>query len=81
MPKTSHEPVRTCVACRLEAGRRALVRFVRSSEGVVVEDPTGRAPGRGAYLHDDPDCRQLALKKHALERALRLRTSKKGDNP
>jgi predicted RNA-binding protein YlxR (DUF448 family) len=38
-----------------------------------VEDPTGRAPGRGAYLHDDPDCRALALKKRSLERALRTR--------
>jgi predicted RNA-binding protein YlxR (DUF448 family) len=40
---------------------------------VVVEDATGRAPGRGAYLHDDPDCRALALKKRSLERALRTR--------
>jgi uncharacterized protein len=73
MPKTAHEPARTCVGCRLEAGKRALVRFIRNPEGGVVEDPTGRAPGRGAYLHDDPDCRALALKKRSLERALRAR--------
>ena len=87
MPKTGHEPARTCVACRHEAGKRTLVRFTRNSEGVVVEDPTGRAPGRGAYLHDDPDCRALALKKRSLERALRtgwrrrlrrFKTGKKG---
>jgi predicted RNA-binding protein YlxR (DUF448 family) len=73
MPKTAREPARTCVACRREAGKRTLVRFTRNSEGVVVEDATGRAPGRGAYLHDDPDCRALALKKRSLERALRTR--------
>jgi uncharacterized protein len=75
MLKTAHEPARTCVACRDEAGKRTLVRFTRNSEGVVVEDPTGRAPGRGAYLHDDPDCRALALKKRSLERALRTRAA------
>jgi hypothetical protein len=73
MPKTGHEPTRTCVACREEAGRRTLVRFTRNSDGAVVEDPTGRAPGRGAYLHDDPDCRALALKKRSLERAFKTR--------
>ena len=73
MPKTGHEPARTCVACRQESGKRALVRFTRDADGVVLEDPTGRAPGRGAYLHDDPDCRALALKKRSLERALRTR--------
>jgi len=71
VPKTRREPVRTCVACRQEAGRTALVRFVRDGEGTIVEDPTGRAPGRGAYLHDDPACRELALKRRSLERALR----------
>ena len=73
MPRTGHEPARTCVGCRLEAGKRALVRFIRNAEGVVVEDPTGRAPGRGAYLHDDPACRELASRKRSLERALRGR--------
>lgn len=73
MPKTRREPVRTCVACREEAGKRGLVRFVRDAGGTIVEDPTGRAPGRGAYLHDDPSCRELALRRKSLERALRQR--------
>ena len=58
-----------------------LVRFVRDAAGAVIEDPTGRAPGRGAYLHDDPGCRALALRKRSLERALRLKNTQKGDNP
>jgi predicted RNA-binding protein YlxR (DUF448 family) len=77
MPKTSVEPIRTCVACRKEAGKRGLVRFVRSEAGEIVEDPTGRAPGRGAYLHDDPGCRELAAKRRSLERALRASNSAK----
>jgi hypothetical protein len=81
MPKTRHEAVRTCVACRQEAGKGILVRFVRDPAGAVVEDPTGRAPGRGAYLHVDPACRALALKKRSLERSLRLKKPQRGDNP
>ena len=73
MPKTGREPVRTCVACRQESGKKRLIRFTRNAGGAIVEDPTGRAPGCGAYLHDDPDCRALALKKRGLERALRTR--------
>ena len=71
MPSQRHEPVRTCVGCREEAGKRGLVRLVRGSDGVVRRDPTGRAHGRGAYLHDDPACLELARKRRALQRALK----------
>jgi len=71
MPIQRREPVRTCVACRQEAGKRTLVRVVRDAGGVAALDPTGRAPGRGAYLHRDPSCLEMARKKKALERALK----------
>jgi predicted RNA-binding protein YlxR (DUF448 family) len=65
------EPVRTCVACRQEAGKRSLVRVVRSAAGAAAVDVTGRAQGRGAYLHRDPSCIEIARKKKALDRALK----------
>ena len=71
MPIQRREPVRTCVACRQEAGKRTLVRVVRDAGGGAALDPTGRAPGRGAYLHRDPSCLEMARKKKALERALK----------
>jgi predicted RNA-binding protein YlxR (DUF448 family) len=71
MPIKRREPVRTCVACRQEAGKRTLVRVVRDAGGGAALDPTGRAPGRGAYLHRDPSCLETARKKKALERALK----------
>ena len=71
MPNRRHEPVRTCVGCREEAGRRGLIRLVRGPDGAVQADPTGRAHGRGAYLHPDPACFDAARRRHALERALR----------
>ena len=65
------EPIRTCVGCRLEAGKRGLVRVVRGSDGVARVDPTGRAHGRGAYLHTEAGCIEQARRRRALERALR----------
>ena len=71
MPKPPHEPVRTCVACRLEAGKGAMVRIVRRPDGGAAVDRTGRAAGRGAYLHADVACIEVARKRKALERALK----------
>ncbi|HZD17142.1 MAG TPA: YlxR family protein [Actinomycetota bacterium] len=65
------EPERTCVGCRGRAGKRALLRVVRSPDGAVRVDPSGSAPGRGAYLHRDRGCVTAAFAKGALWRALR----------
>ncbi len=59
------------MACREEAGKRGLLRLVRAPTGEVRLDPTGRAPGRGAYLHASADCVELARRRRALERALK----------
>jgi len=69
--KPRREPVRTCVGCREEAGQRGLIRIVRRAEGGGAVDATGRAMGRGAYLHADPACVETARKRRALDRALR----------
>jgi len=66
-----HEAVRTCVGCRQEAGKPALIRIVRIAGGGARPDPQGTAPGRGAYLHAEGACIDAARKKKALERALR----------
>ena len=63
--------IRTCVACRQEAGKRSLVRIVRDAGGKAAVDITGHAPGRGAYLHRDPACVEIARKRKALEKALK----------
>lgn len=58
------------MGCREEAGKRSLIRLVRRPEGGAKVDPTGHAAGRGAYLHADPACVELARKRRALDRAL-----------
>ena len=71
MAKRSHEPVRTCVGCRGEAGKAGLIRVVRTAQGGAAIDPTGSAAGRGAYVHADATCVDLARKRRSLDRALR----------
>ncbi|MFO7166914.1 MAG: YlxR family protein [Chloroflexota bacterium] len=71
-PRPKHIPQRTCIACRRTDAKRGLIRIVRDSEGRVAIDPTGKRSGRGAYLCHDPACWEQALKRHALERSLRI---------
>ncbi|MBO0703784.1 MAG: YlxR family protein [Candidatus Dormibacteraeota bacterium] len=60
-----------CVGCRQHGGKRVLLRVVRTPDGHVVVDPVQRAPGRGAYVHEDAECIRLARRRKGLERALR----------
>ena len=69
LPPRLH-PTRTCVACRTPRQKRELLRVVRTPGGAIVLDPTGRAPGRGAYVCADAACQAAALTKGALRRAL-----------
>jgi predicted RNA-binding protein YlxR (DUF448 family) len=68
-------PQRTCVGCRGRGDRSVLLRFVAARVGgrsVVVPDPRRTAPGRGAWLHPDPACLDLARRRSAFGRALRI---------
>jgi len=64
-----HVPQRTCVGCRQTLAKRELIRIVRSPEGVEI-DPSGKLPGRGAYIHEQRSCWKKALS-GSLARALR----------
>lgn len=65
-------PQRTCIACRSREGKRGLVRIVRTPDGRIVVDPTGKANGRGAYLHESRACWEKALKRGTIAVALKV---------
>ena len=70
--RIKHVPQRTCVGCREVLPKRKMVRLVRTAAGVQL-DPTGKLPGRGAYLHDRRECWERGLKGalgHALKTSL-----------
>ncbi|NMR19554.1 YlxR family protein [Cellulomonas fimi] len=66
-------PVRTCVGCRSTGPRSGLLRVVAAAEDdpVLVVDLRRRLPGRGAWLHPDLRCLELAERRRAFPRALR----------
>ncbi|MDY6917767.1 MAG: YlxR family protein [Chloroflexota bacterium] len=72
-PRTRHVPQRTCISCRQVRPKRELIRIVRSEEGSVQVDPTGKKSGRGAYLCRSKGCWEAALKKEHLARALKAK--------
>ncbi|MFC5647443.1 YlxR family protein [Kitasatospora cinereorecta] len=64
-------PERTCVGCRKRAAKHELLR-IAAVEDACVPDPRGTLPGRGAHLHPDPSCLDLAVRRRAFPRAFRL---------
>lgn len=69
MQKPKKIPQRQCVGCREMKDKKALLRVVKSPEGDVSLDFSGKKPGRGAYVCHDVACLQRARKSRALERA------------
>ena len=67
--KEKKVPMRMCVGCREMKPKKELLRVVRSPEGTVSIDTTGRKPGRGAYVCRSAECLKRAIKQKQLERA------------
>ena len=66
--------IRTCIGCNERSGKVGLHRIVRTPDGSVAYDPTGRKAGRGAYVCS-PRCLESALKARKVQRALRCNVS------
>jgi predicted RNA-binding protein YlxR (DUF448 family) len=63
--------IRTCIGCGTSEDKRQIVRFVRTPDGSVEVDPTGKAKGRGAYVHATLECFETAIRKRRIPPALR----------
>ena len=67
--KPKKVPQRQCVGCRTMKDKKMLIRVVKSPEGDITLDATGKKSGRGAYVCPDGECLKKARKSRALERA------------
>lgn len=74
-PKPRKIPMRMCVGCREMKPKKELLRAVRSPEGLVSLDTTGKKPGRGAYCCYNAECLRRALKQGQLDRQLEVKLS------
>jgi len=64
-------PLRQCLGCREMKPKNELIRVVKSPEGEVSADFTGKKPGRGAYVCGDANCFKRVIKSNALARAFK----------
>lgn len=69
------KPQRTCLGCRTIRNKEELIRIVRTPEGEVKVDPSGKMNGRGAYLCRSEQCLKKAVKSGALSRSLKAAVS------
>lgn len=68
-------PLRKCLGCNEQKPKRELVRIVRTPEGEIVLDKTGKQAGRGAYICPDPTCLKKAVKGKRIEKSLEVPVS------
>ena len=70
--KPKKTPMRMCVGCREMKEKRELIRIVRTPDGEVAMDDTGKRSGRGAYVCRNAECLIRAIRQKQLERQLEI---------
>ena len=65
-------PMRQCMGCRERKAKKEMLRVVRTTDGTVSLDFSGKLGGRGAYVCPDVACLKKALKSRSLDRALEV---------
>ncbi|MBE6854048.1 MAG: YlxR family protein [Ruminococcus sp.] len=71
--KPKKVPLRLCLGCNEMMPKQTLIRVVKSPEGEISLDFTGKKPGRGAYICKNPDCLAKAQKSRRLEKSFSCR--------
>ena len=69
--RRKHVPMRTCIVCRETRPKRELTRLVCAPDQPLQLDPSGKLPGRGAYLCGRPECWYGAARGRVLDKALK----------
>jgi len=62
------QPARTCMACNEQKDKKDLLRIVRSKDGIIEVDLTGKKNGRGAYVCKNEECLNKLIKSKRLDR-------------
>ncbi len=69
MPKTKKIPMRMCIACKEMKAKQEMTRVVKTADGEIFADASGKAAGRGAYVCSNPDCLKKLGDKKLLHKA------------
>ncbi len=68
-----HIPQRTCIGCNTVKDKNELIRIVKNKENEINVDRTGKMNGRGAYICDNIECLEKAIKTKKLERTFEMK--------
>ena len=71
MIKNLKMPIRTCIGCQCKKPKKEMIRIIKTPEGNIEIDKTGKKSGRGAYLCSNVECLDIALRKNNLNRSLK----------
>ena len=72
MSQVRKVPMRKCTGCQEMKNKKEMIRVVRTTEGEIVLDTTGKKNGRGAYICLSSECLEKAIKNKGLERSLKV---------
>lgn len=64
-------PQRKCIACSERGDKKQLIRIVKNKEGEVFVDPSGKANGRGTYIHLSEECIEKAMTNKLIEKSFK----------
>ena len=70
-------PSRNCIGCNEKKFKKELIRIVKNKEGEIFVDKTGKASGRGAYICNNIQCLEKAIKSKRLERTFEYKIDEK----
>lgn len=65
-------PQRTCIGCNEKKDKKELIRIVKDNQNNISIDKTGKANGRGAYICDDIECLEKAIKNKRIEKSFKM---------
>ena len=68
-------PERTCMGCNIKKPKKEFIRIVKSKEGNIDIDRTGKMQGRGAYICDNIECLEKLIKSKRLEKVFDMKIS------
>ena len=73
MAQSRHVPLRKCTGCQEMKTKKEMLRILRTAEGEILLDMTGKKNGRGAYVCRSRECFEKAVKNKGLERSLKIK--------
>ena len=69
-------PLRQCIGCNEMREKKEMLRILKTADGEIVLDTTGKLNGRGAYLCKNDECLKKAIKHKGIERSFKMQIDK-----